>query len=158
MKKIDHKLDPIFGPSGAFAGYFILLVGLSTLFLSIGVEGSMILILIGSFVGLTHTGSTIDPEKNRVRMYTALFGFLKIGGWYGLDQFQTITLTKSVRKHRVYSRSNRQIDTRNVDYRIMLIGINPAQKLPVQKFKTKEAARLELEQLSNQLGLEINLP
>ena len=153
--KIENRLDPIFGPSGAFAGYFILLVGASTLFLKIGLEGSIILILIGAFVGLTHTGTTIKPGKNRVRMYTALFGVIKIGAWYRLDQFEAITMKKSVRKYRVYSRSNRQIVERKADYRILLIRHNPDLKLPVQKCKTMEAARSGLERLKTHLNIKV---
>jgi hypothetical protein len=152
--RINNKLDHLFGSSGTFAGYTILAVGVLTLVSSIGFEGSIILIVIGAFVALTQTGTLIDTKTKKVQMYTRLFGLFRMGSWYPLDTFSSLTITKSVKRQRTYSRSNRQLITSQKDYRVTLIGKDPTFKLPVKKTKTLDDAKAELETLSQKLEIK----
>ena len=125
---------------GLIATYFSIILGL-------------ILVLVGAFMGFTSTSTVIDYDKRRIKLSNNLFGVFKTGQWINIEPSMKIGIKKSNRAWRAYSRSNRTLDIAIKDYRIILYDSNDKQIMPIKKTGTLESAKMELELLSNKMGL-----
>ena len=150
---MEHKLDKIFGPSGTFAGYILILTGVLAFFVVENPVGALVPILVGIFVAFSSTGTQLNFNSRKVRSYTAYFGFLKSGKWQDLDLYDQIQIAEPVIHYRTYSRSNRSLDIFKKDYRIMLLGDHLKLRVPLQKFKTFKQADREAEKISSLLNI-----
>ena len=150
---MEHKLDKIFGPSGTFAGYILILTGVLAFFVVENPVGALVPILVGIFVAFSSTGTQLNFNSRKVRSYTAYFGFLKSGKWQNLDLYDQIQIAEPVIHYRTYSRSNRSMDVYKKDYRIMLLGNHLKLRIPLQKFKSYEQADSEAENISALLNI-----
>ena len=150
---MEHKLDKIFGLSGTFAGYILILTGVLAFFVVENPVGALIPILVGAFVAFTSTGTQVDLELRKVRSYITFFGFLKSGKWQDLDLYDQIQVAEPVIHYRTYSRSNRSLDIFKKDYRIMLLGDHLRLRVPLRKFKSYEQADREAEKISTLLNI-----
>lgn len=146
-----NKLDQSFGPVGSIAGITIFVVGLALILYSLA---GLILILIGAFVGLTYTSTTIDFDKKRVRFSNNIFGFLQIGKWVNLEKNMKITISQSNRAWRAYSRGSRSIDLISKDFRLVLMDGKNRQIMPLMKTPSLELAKNEIELLIDRLELD----
>jgi len=147
----NNKLDQSFGPAGTSAGIVLFIAGLGiTLFYSLF---GIILIVIGAFVGFSNSGTRVDADQKRVKFSNNLFGCIPTGQWVTLDKEKKLGIKRSNRSWRNYSRSNRILDTSAKDYRIMLYDKNGQEIMPIKKYPTLKAAKAELEQMSQKLGL-----
>ncbi len=147
----NNKLDQSFGPAGTSAGIVLFIAGLGiTLFYSLF---GIILIVIGAFVGFSNSSTRVDADQKRVKFSNNLFGCIPTGQWFALDEEKKLGIKRSNRSWRNYSRSNRILDTSTKDYRIMLYDKSGQEIMPIKKYPTLEAAKADLEQLSNELGL-----
>jgi len=148
----NNKLDKSFGPAGTSAGIVLFIAGLGiTLFYSLF---GIILLVIGAFVGFSNSSTRVDADQKRVKFSNNLFGLIPTGQWFAVDKEKKLGIRRSNRSWRNYSRSNRILDTSTNDYRIMLYDKSGQEIMPIKKYPTLEAARAELEQLSNELGLK----
>lgn len=147
-----HKLDKMFGPVGTSAGIFILVAGLIITYFSLT---GLVLVLVGAFVGFTSTGTLIDFEKKRLRFSNNIFGIFPIGQWIFIQTDMKIGIKKSNKVWRAYSRSNRTLDIANNDYRLILYDSNGREIMPIQKSDNIDSAKLNLDKLSNQLGIGV---
>ena len=145
-----NKLDKSFGEVGTSSAVFIFVVGLISIYFSLF---GLILVLIGAFVGFTSTSTLIDFDKKRFKFSTNLFGIVPIGEWVYITTDMKIGIKKSNKVWRTYSRSNRTLDITNRDYRIMLYDSNNKEIMPVQKTDNLESAKLNMDKISKQLGL-----
>jgi hypothetical protein len=146
----NNKLDKSFGPVGTLAGVKILIVGvILTIFSLYG----LILIFLGAFVGLSSTSTLIDYDKKRIKFSNNLFGIFRIGKWIAVTTNMKIGIKKSDKTWRTYSRGNRTLDTPDHGFRIILYDSTNKQIMPVMKTETLDSAKIEIEKLSNQLGL-----
>ncbi len=150
---MEHKLDKIFGPSGTFAGYILILSGVPAFFVLENPVSALIPILVGAFVAFSSSGTQVDLELRKVRSYIAYFGFLKSGKWQDLDLYDQIQVAEPVIHYRTYSRSNRSLDIYKKDYRIMLLGNHLKLRIPLQKFKSYEQADREAGKISAILNI-----
>ncbi len=148
-----NKLDKSFGPIGSPAGVFMFIIGLIATYFSIIL--GLILVLVGAFMGFTSTSTVIDYDKRRIKLSNNLFGVFKTGQWINIEPSMKIGIKKSNRAWRAYSRSNRTLDIAIKDYRIILYDSNDKQIMPIKKIATLESAKMELELLSNKMGLSI---
>ncbi|MDG5799829.1 hypothetical protein QA597_05575 [Marinilabiliaceae bacterium ANBcel2] len=149
---LNYTLDKSFGPAGSVVGYFIILVGVSTVHLSFS---GVVLMLIGSFMAFSTTGSVIDVDNFKIRFTNNLFGFIKIGGWRYVHPKMMIGLSDSKMTYRVYSMSNRSVDMGYSDYRIYLYNSDGRRGNAICRFKKLKDAEDELATLSDLLGLQI---
>ena len=149
---INNKLDKVFGPSGTFAGYTIIVVGIIFAFHSIG---SIILIIPGAFTAFSTTGTLIDTEKKKIKYYTSYFGLTKTGKWLDMNIFSEIRLSRSIISYRAYSRSNRQTETNKTGYRINFYSNSNKTRIPVMHCSDIQTARDEAEKISTLTGLPI---
>lgn len=147
-----NKIDKAFGPFGTSAGYLLFLVGLGTIYFSyIG----LILVVFGAFIGFTSTSTSIDYEQKRLRFSNNIFGIFPIGPWVSIQKDMKIGIKTSDKKWRLYSQSNSTLDIEDHDYRIILYDFSDKEMMPLQKCDNQEAAKLNLEKLSQQLGIGI---
>lgn len=149
---INNKLDKVFGPSGTFAGYIMIGIGVIFAFHSLG---SIILIIPGAFTAFSTTGTIINTETKKVKYYTSYFGLTKTGKWLDINIFSEIRLSRSIISYRVYSRSNRQTETKKSGYRISFYSQEKKDQIPVMHCSDIQTARDEADKISSVTGLPI---
>lgn len=147
---IKNKLDKSFGPSGTYAGYTILVIGIVTTCTNwIG----LLLVAVGAFMGFSSTSSVIDPDKKRIMFSNNLFGFIQTGKWIDVDDTMRVGIKESNVTWTTFSRSNRSIDTTNKDFRIVLCDSDEKEIMEISKSDSLDSATSQLETISRQLGL-----
>lgn len=147
---INNKLDKSFGPVGSFAGIVVFVAGLVSVYYSLF---SIILLLIGAFVGFSYSCTLIDVDKKRIRFSNTLFGVIKTGQWLIVNPDMKIGISKSNKVWRSYSRGNRTLDIENKDYRLNLYDSSGKMIMPVRKTSDLNSAKSERQKICNQLGL-----
>lgn len=147
-----YRLDKLFGPVGTSAGIVLMVAGLIGCFFSLT---GLILVLIGAFVGLTSTATTVDGDKKRLRFTTDLFGIVPIGQWVPIHADMKIGIRKSTKVWRAYSRSNRTIDIDDNDYRVILFDSHGKEMIPILKTDSLDSAKLRLDRLSKELDIGV---
>ncbi|MCG8696506.1 MAG: hypothetical protein MI922_00520 [Bacteroidales bacterium] len=146
---IKNKFDKPLGPSASFSGYLFLFFGAITITSGLGI----FFIIIGSFMAFTRTGIILDKDKNRYRLYTNLFGLIKVGKWKGLEDFRGLAILKDHKSYRAYSQTNRTNTTKPTGYFIYMLHSDGKTKVPVKKCKTLEIVKGEINKLSEYLML-----
>ena len=149
--KANNKLDKSFGPVGSFAGIIVFLAGLGSLYFS---WYSLILVLIGAFMGFTYSSTEIDFDRKRVRFLNNLFGVIKIGQWMSVKPGMKIGIIKSRKIWKTYSVGNRELDVTNEDYRLVLYDSSGKKIMPVKKADNMNSAKMELETICRQLEIK----
>jgi hypothetical protein len=148
---INHnKLDKSFGPVGSFSGIIVFIAGLATIWISFF---SLILILIGAFMGFSYSGVEIDFDQKRVRFLNNLFGIIKSGQWVNVKPDMKIGISKSNKVWRSYSGGNRILDVPSEDYRLILFNSSGQKLMPLKKLGDLTTAKKELELICKQLGV-----
>jgi len=147
---IHNKLDKSFGPVGSFSGIIVFIGGLGTIWFSLF---SLILILIGAFVGFSYSGVEIDFDQKRVRFLNNLFGMIKFGQWVNVKPDMKIGISKSNKAWRSYSGGNRILDVPSKDYRLLLFNASGKKLMPLKKCDNLITARKELDDICEQLEI-----
>lgn len=146
----NNKLDKSFGPVGTTAGIVIFVVGLITIVSSFY---GLILIVLGAFVGFTSTSTFIDFEQKRIKFSNNIFGFISIGKWIPVEPTMIIGIQESNVTWSAFSQGNRNLDIEQKDFRIVLFDSDNRELMTLLKTDSMESAGVEMERLSNQLGL-----
>lgn len=149
---INYKLDKNFGPAGGTVGIFLMLVGAFTIHLSLS---GLVLLLLGSFMAFSVTGSSVDPKHFKIRFYNNLWGIWKIGKWEYVHSKMQLRLAHARMAYRVYSMSNQSMDVSEPDWRVYIHDGNSRHGQAICKFKKREEAEEELALLSDILNLSI---
>ncbi len=139
---INYKLGKIFGPSMVFAGYILMVFGILTLYFTLSSIG---LVIIGTLIAFTSSGTRVETEKRQYKRYLLLAGVLLIGKNQSFENDDVIEVKKYKGTHRTYSMSNRQSTVEINDYRLYLIKRDPRRKIWVASFDTEEEAFKEIE-------------
>ncbi|MBO3698081.1 hypothetical protein [Roseivirga sp. E12] len=147
-----NKLDKMFGPVGTSAGIFTFIAGLIMTYFALT---GMILVLIGAFIGFSSTSTVIDFDKKRLKFTNNFFGIIPSGQWISIQADMKIGIQKSNTVWRAYSLSNRTLDIANNDYRLILYDANGNEIMPMQKSSHLDAAKLDLDKFSKQLGIGV---
>ena len=147
---INNRLDKSFGSVGASAGVFLFIAGL---ILSYFYFSSLILVLIGGFVGFSSTSALIDFEGKRIKFCNNIFGIIRTGKWIPIEPSMKIGIKKSNQTYRAYSRGNRALDVTQTDFRLILCDSQSKEIIPMKKFDSLDAAKAELETMVILLGL-----
>jgi hypothetical protein len=148
---MKNKLDKSFGPVGSFAGFVVFLAGLGSLYFS---WFSLILVLIGGFIGFTFSSTEIDFDRKRIRFVNNLFGVIKLGQWMNIKPGMKIGIAKSRKIWKTYSGGNRELDITNEDYRLVLYNSSGKKIMPVKKSDNMNSAKMELETICRQLEIK----
>jgi hypothetical protein len=149
--KTNNKLDKSFGPVGSFSGIIVFLVGLVSVYFS---WFSLILVLIGAFVGFSYSSAEIDFVGKRVRFLNNLFGIIKIGQWLDVKPNMKIGIAKSRKTWKSYSGGNRELDITNEDYRLVLYDSSGRMLMAIKKIDNVISAKKELESFCRQLEIK----
>lgn len=149
---MKNKLDKSFGPVGSFSGIIVFLAGLVSTYFS---WFSLILVLIGAFMGFTYSSTEIDFSKKRVRFLNNLFGIIKVGVWMNVKPDMKLGITKSRKIWKTYSGGNRELDITNEDYRLVLYNSSGKKIMPVKKVDNLNSAKMELETICRQLEIKL---
>ena len=147
---IQNKLDKSFGPVGTTAGNVLIVVGFLTIFSSFY---GIILIVLGAFVGFTSTSTFIDFEQKRIKFSNNIFGILSTGKWIIVEPSMKIGIEESNVTWSAFSRGNRNLNIEQKDFRIVLFDADNREILTLMKTNSMESAKVEMERLSNQLGI-----
>ena len=147
---LKNKLDKSFGPSGAFAGYTILIIGIVTTYTN---WGGLLLVVVGALMGFSSTSTVIDTDKKRIMFSNNLFGIIQTGKWMDIDDTMKVGIKESNVTWTTFSRSNRSIDTMNKDFRIVLCDSDEKEIMEISKSDSFNSATSQLETISRQLGL-----
>lgn len=148
--KETFKFEKAFGPVASFSGHVILTVGIIATYFSIA---GLILVLFGSFVGLTYSSTTIDYSQRKVKFSNCLFGFIKTGKWIDINNDMRIGINKSSTIYRTYSKSTRILDITAKHLMIYLYDDRGNPIIPLKMVTEDDNAEKELEDLKNKLGL-----
>jgi hypothetical protein len=154
MKNVisDHKIDKLLGPSGAFAGFSLMIFGIIGFYFSLIITG-LILIVAGAFMAFTYDGAIIDFTSRKIKSYTCVFGLFKIGNWHSLDSFNKFRIYKSNRTYTSYSRANVQLNLKDSDIRLVLLNDDGSLKITINKYGSFEEARKEMVELITNLQM-----
>jgi hypothetical protein len=151
---IVNRFDNPFGPAGSAAGWGFMLGGLLiTYFSYLGI----FIILTGAFLAFTHTSVIIDKSDKKVKLTNNFFGILKFGRWLDIRPEMFITVRPNNIVFRTYSRSNRSTDIKTHNYRLILVDENKKNIVPLKNVNTLNEARANAEELSMQLGIDVNI-
>ena len=99
-------------------------------------------------------GISISKTK-KVKHYTSYFGLTKTGKWLDMNIFSEIRLSRSIISYRVYSRSNRQTETKKPGFRINFYSQEKKDQIPVMHCSDIQSARDEADKISSVTGLPI---
>ncbi len=147
----SNRIENLYGPVGSYAGIVVLIAGLILVFSSLS---GIILILIGGFVGLSDSSTTIYFDQKQMRFSNNIFGILKTGRWIKVTDTMKVGIIKKNTTWRANSQSNRSIDVTKGVVLIVLFGSKGEQLIPLKKFKSIEAAETEIEYMCETLGLQ----
>jgi len=148
---LKNKLDKSFGPSGTFAGYTILVIGLVVTWSN---WGGLLLVIAGAFMGLSSTSTVIDTDKKKIRYINNLLGFIPTGKWMDINATMKLGIKESNVTWTTFSRSNRSIDTVKNDFRIVLCDSGEKEIMEISKSDSFATGKDHLDTLCRQLGLE----
>ena len=150
---LTYVTDKSFGPSGGFAGYFLMGVGVFTIFLSIS---GAVLLLLGSFMAFSASGCSVDVDHFRIRFTNNLWGFIKVGKWQYVHRKMQLGLSHARMAYQVHSLSNRTISVTDPDWRVNIYDGEKSRKgKTICKFKNRDDAEEALARLSELLDLSI---
>ncbi len=145
-----NKQEKIFGPSGSFAGYILMLAGVLTIHRVIGI----IPLSIGAIVAFSHYGIIIDTEDNKFKHYLSILGIL-IGHWISLKNVSEIIIVKRSILYGVFSQSNREHITRQTSIRLYFYNQAPRIRVNIKSFKFLNEALEYASVLSEHTGLPV---
>lgn len=140
----NYNHGKFFGPVQVFMGYVFIATGIFCAIYSLTV---LLFIIPGSFLAFTFTGTIIDTENKKVRPYTYLFGFIRTGKWVEVSRFSGFKIMKSNRRYTSFSRTNMQLDLNITDISLLMISKNSKMKVLINRYKSFEDARREMEDL-----------
>lgn len=147
----DYKIDKLFGQTGIFAGYTLIVSGIVITFFSLS---GLILLTGGIFMAFTYEGTLIDFDNRKIKSYTCFFGLIKAGKWYNVDNFNRFSIYRSARSSTTYSRGNVPLTLKKSDIRLALISRDGSKKIIVNKYNSFETARKEMADLIKDLKLK----
>lgn len=141
---IDNKLDKIAGPSGAIAGYLLIVTGIvSTWFSLTGIA----VFVLGLLVSFTRKGCRVDTSLKKIKPYFAWFGLIRQGRWLEIAEGDEIVVLRYSGSYSASSQSNRIKKSKISDYRIYLVRFSYKNKITLAKYSDEEQATKEAEEL-----------
>ena len=151
---IDNKIEKTLSGPTILIGITSLAVGIVSLISAHWIAG-ILATLIAWFLLLSFSGIQIDAEKGILRPYNCWFGILKTGKWKTLEPYIGLTLVPMKKVYTVYSRSNRSITNKKVEFRVYLVNRSQKPALAIKCCKKQETAQNSLDELAIWLHLPV---
>lgn len=151
---IDNKIEKTLNGPSIFLGITFLVLGLAFI-----INGNWMLglpfLLVACFLFFTFSGIEIDTDKQQVKPYYKVFGFIKRGKWISLNKYKGVTLVPMQTTQTMLSRSNRQTSNTNKYFQIYLVNKANKPELPIKKCKTFDEAQNSLDEFSIWLKMPV---
>ena len=149
---IENRFGLTFGPFGSSTGFFLILGGIAATWFSVY---GLIIVFAGLFALFTDTSTKIDTEGRKIRHSDNLFGLIPIGKWIAISPGMKLGIKKTHRGFMGYTRGTQPMSIHEHDIRIIIYGSDNKPIMPLRSFSSIEAAREELGNFSQQLGIPI---
>ncbi|MBN1115575.1 MAG: hypothetical protein JXA77_00095 [Bacteroidales bacterium] len=150
---VINRFDKSFGPVGSFAGLFIFLAGLILIFYS---YSAIILILLGAFVGFTHSSASIDFGDSKIRLTNNICGIFKFGKWIQVHPEMVISIKSNRQIYRNFSRSNRVLDIKTHKYQVLLCDEKLNPLIPLKYIKDLDDGKKIAKEYATRLNIKTN--
>lgn len=146
------RLMYFFGPPARFAAGVVAVFGLVAIFME--VPAGVLLFLAGVVIMTTHSGIELYYSQNQYRLYYRLLGLFRFGSKKSLDGFTRLEVKPWKGKHRVYSRSNRQVDVQDTRFVVYAVDDHHKDKIPLYISKDQQPARQKAREFAAIISLE----
>lgn len=143
--KIHHRLGKTFPPIATFIGYAFIGVGLFTAFKSAEPVIGVGLILFGLYIGFSTTGTIIDLNAKRFKVYSSIFG-IRIGEWSPLKKYPFVTMILNKKKSR-----RKKVPI----YNVCLIDRMHKKAIVLESGQDKEKLKEDLVEIAQKLNVEL---
>jgi hypothetical protein len=140
-----------FGPPARFAAAVVAVFGLVAIFL--GGPAGVLLFLAGVVIMTAHSGIELYLPQNQYRLYYRLLGLIRLGSKKSLDGFTRLEVKPWKGKHRVYSRSNRQVDVQDTRFVVYAVDDHHKDKIPLFISKDQQPAREKAREFAASINL-----
>jgi hypothetical protein len=115
---IQHfKLHRITGPSGIFAGYVLLVVGVLTVYFTLT---AVPLILLGGILAFSYRESQINKETKQYKADILLWGIYPMGKWTEFRKEDTVTIEKITGVYLPFSKRSDRLSSFQPVFRVSL--------------------------------------
>lgn len=151
----NHNHGKFFGPVQVFMGYIFIVLGLCCVIYS---PATLFLLIPGTFMAFTYSGTIIDTENKKIMPYTTLFGIIRTGKWMDVSLFSGFKIVKSNRRYTSYSRSNIRLDMNISDICLLIVSKRGTKKVILNRYNIFEDARREMDELKISLMPADNIP
>ncbi len=142
------RIDYLFGETGRWAGFFLLIAGSAMLVFS---AIAIVIIITGVFTAFSCTLTSMDITKRRIRFSTHFFGFIPSGKWLKITPEMKMIIEKPKIIYRTYSRGNRALETEKSEYRLWLTDHQNRKIGTIRKFYSFERAKQSKDRLIKEL-------
>jgi hypothetical protein len=136
-------------------GYIFIVLGLCCVIYS---PATLFLLIPGTFMAFTYSGTIIDTENKKIMPYTTLFGIIRTGKWMDVSLFSGFKIVKSNRRYTSYSRSNIRLDMNISDICLLIVSKRETKKVILNRYNIFEDARREMDELKISLMPTDNIP
>jgi hypothetical protein len=122
------KLKKIAGPSGTFAGYVLLFLGIIT---AIFVISGVPVVIFGLYLSFGYFCATIDADNRRVRSGIMLFGWAISGKWIEIDDTYYLDVMQEKSQYTIYKSSNQTLNLDQTDFKIYIFSAHHSKKIAI---------------------------
>lgn len=143
-----YKLYKTFGPVGSIAGIILFAAGFILVWFSLS---SIVLIILGAFMGFSYSSTEIDFEQKKARYSDNIFGIIRIGKWINIKPEMKIGILKSRKTWETYSAGNRKLESPVEDYRLELFKGSGIKIMLIKKVDSREEAIKDQEEICDKL-------
>jgi len=150
---VNYNHGKFFGPVQVYSGYIFILFGFIAVTYSLT---SLFLLIPGTFMAFTYSGTIIDTDKKRIRPYTNISGLIRTGKWIDVSVFTRFCIQKTTKKYSSYSRGSVRFDMDITTVNLLIQNHKGTRKVVINRYSGFEEAQKEKEKLSEILLPEIN--
>jgi hypothetical protein len=148
MSVINYNHGKFFSPSLIYSGYFFILSSLIAVVYS---PGSLFLLIPGTFMAFTYSGTIINTDKKTIRPYTNLFGIIRAGKYVNVSDFTRFSIQNTHRRYTAHSRGQVRLDIDIYSLDLLLLNHNGKRKIIINRYPKFEQAQKEKERLGEVL-------
>lgn len=146
------RLMYFFGPPARFAAGVVAVFGLVAIFM--GVPAGVLLFVAGLVIMTAHSGIELYYSQHQYRLYYRLLGLIRFGSKKSYTGFTRLEVKPWKGKHRVYSRSNRQVDVQDTRFVVYAVDEHNKDKIPLYISKDQQPAREKAREFAASTSLD----
>ena len=116
----------------------------------------LILMILGIYLALSHTGIDVDLKKRRFRYFTSHFG-IKEGKWKFFKYYPYLSILTINQKHTKYSTTGVPFSSKLKVFRVYLLNEKHTDKILIKEFLNKLPAEEYIKTLAEELSLKVDI-